>query len=263
MHAIGAYLFVKRFLAHATDGQVSEPEWHAINQPPQTLAGLRGPSVKPWPEHVEEATATYNALLEETGAGGVVREFHRCVAVVREAFGDAPDVRADLLASCQALVAADGTVDPMEAHFLSQVAHAWSATMASGQARLDLVEAYLFVTRFIAEATDEHLDEREWDHIRSRLVQHGAALGATPVRCRDALTAASSRYRRLRAAGPDAVLVHFRECIEALHLALPPDGNAREVLLLELWQLAAADGIILDEERAVLEGLEAAWLRRD
>lgn len=242
-------------------------EWHTLTSRPPRLAAQLSIAPGEWRIHVEEAAATYNTLLSDSGPGGVLRQFHRCVEAVREASADEPALRDELIAACQAVVEADGIVDPMEEHFMAQIARSWTAKAApqtwQKAPSLDLLEAYIYVKRFLAEVADGHLHELEWADIQDQLVHRGAALGATASRCRAALEASSQRFRRLRAAGPDAVLVHFRECTDALHAALPTSDDGAPGLtglIHELWELASADGIIDPGEVAILDDLERRWL---
>ncbi len=267
MRAIGAYLFIRRFLAHANDGRISVEEWHALSQRPSILATHLEVAPGDWGLHVEEAAATYDALLKNSGPGGVLRQFHRCVATVRDAYAHDAVLRQELIAACRAVVEADGTADPMEEHFMAQITSAWmgraSITRDEPATPMDLLEAYLYIKRFLAEVADGHLHELEWTDIQEQLVLRGAALGATAARCRDALAASSLRFRRLREAGPDAVLVHFRQCADALQSALDQgneDPNGLIHLLDELWRLADADGFLDPREKVILQDLEARWL---
>lgn len=122
-----AYLFMARFLAHATDGTLSDSEWERIVVSFAGHTRSLGYGLAEWQEATTRSHLAYDEILEHEGAAGVVAHFHGCAADVRRNWQEHPEVLEAIHADLLRVVQADGHVHPMEEHFLGKIERQWRA----------------------------------------------------------------------------------------------------------------------------------------
>lgn len=124
---------------------------------------------------------------------------------------------------------------------------------------MELLAAYVFTKRFLAEATDGHLSDAEASVILADGTAHAEGIGSTPEALRTAIEDSEGTYDRLLVRqGPIAVVRHFRRCVAALGEGL--DGAARQRLHEEMQGLVQADGRVTDMEQHFVDEIARTWL---
>ncbi|NBC18526.1 MAG: hypothetical protein GVY18_14565 [Bacteroidetes bacterium] len=204
--------------------------------------------------------ALKEALERYAESGRRSHHLDAAIQAVRDCLPD--DARRRLLQDLMDLARADDRVVFGEAQLLGRLAHAWDILSTTTDARLwnvlneadedgwtpvhDLAVTYVA----LAHATDDRLSSDEIDAIQSRLAEWLPEADSTVLL--GVLREALSAYGQ--ADDPQA---QFRRSVEAVRRVMP--RHQRAALLIDLYHVAKADGVLLDAEQAVIDDLSEAW----
>lgn len=124
---------------------------------------------------------------------------------------------------------------------------------------MDVVDAYLYIKRFLAQGTDGIVTEDEWTVMVDDLVADTAHLGLDELSWLCAMERTNAVYDAMLELGPSAPVAHFRNCVAHLKQLLAVIPEARHRLVKQLWALAEADGVVDWMEHQIITEVERAW----
>lgn len=262
------YLFAKRFLAHATDGELSPEEWEAIVEDLGEHARLMGMDDAAWHQHLDDVAQQYDTMLRTKGPQHVVEHFRTCIGNLQAAYQDKEGALERLLTEFRRLADADGQIHPMEEHFLDEIARRWQQQLATPK-RIEAVappagaiarlRPYLFCKLYMAHAADGHFTPDEAQSIRDTVARHGARIGLGAKARARLMEETRDEYRTLHDLGHHALRDRFLGALYDVRAHFRHEPDVLLSLVDEMHQLAAADGRIDDEESQILVEVATSW----
>ena len=240
-------------LAHGTDAALDDAEIDLIAE-----------RLRAW-QNQEVAQGTVLSALKEALEQYADREEHpghldAAIQAVRNTLPE--NKRQRLLDDLMDLARVDARVLFEEARFIGRLAQAWGVLGHTAPSPLwnvlsageegdwtpvhDLAVTYLA----LGHATDQHLSTSEIEAIPQRLAEWLPEADATTLlgvlrRALSEYAQSTDRQRRLR------------QSIEGVKEHMP--RHQRAALLIDLYHVAKADGVLLDAEQAMIEELSEAW----
>ncbi len=267
------YLFAKRFLAHATDGELSDEEFEVIVEDLAEHTRLMGMDAKQWQLHLDAVAERYDSMLRLQGPNAVVEHFRTCIGTLHEMFADREGALERLLSEFRRLADADGEIHPMEEHFLQEIERRWKKQVASQAPRSNLDPAddagiaklrpYLFCKLYLAHGADGRFTQDEARSIKDIIARHAARMELGPAARARLLHEMRTEYATLHRAGDEALRDRFRGALWDVRAHFRHEPDVLDSLVDEMHELAAADGRIDDEESQMLVEIATSWQRTD
>ncbi len=264
------YLFAKRFLAHATDGELSPEEWEAILEDLGEHARLMGIDDEEWHRHLDLVAEQYDTMLRIQGPNAVVEHFRQCIGNLHDMYKDREGALERLLVEFRRLADADGEVHPMEEHFLQEIERRWKKQVdkesptrlkfdAATDAAIAKLRPYLFCKLYMAHAADGRFTPDEAQSIRDIVARHGARMGLGSKARARLMEDTRNEYSALHDMGHSALRDRFLGALYDVRAHFRNEQDVLHGLVDEMHELAAADGRIDDEESEILVEVATSW----